>query len=293
MKEKSSEMNYFSANWGHKKNHMFEIKRYNSSESISTLATDFPITLLDAGVFVLCTGGSTVIAIDNIKHTITKNDIFIVFPKVKIQTFETSDDYSSISMTVNTNMVNYLSVGSSIKAYVRIVQDPCLDISESEAELLVTALEYIEKRSKQPAGYYEPQLYSNLVRAFCYEVANVFQKRLKVEEIKGSKKNEVFQKFIKEVMDHYETEHRVDFYAERLGMSAKYLCMVIKEVSNMPPQSWINDVIIRSAKVMLTTTDMSINEITKKLNFPNPSFFCQYFKRTVGKTPLKYRQCYK
>jgi AraC-like DNA-binding protein len=69
--------------------------------------------------------------------------------------------------------------------------------------------------------------------------------------------------------------------------------MVVKEVTNIPPQNWINDVIIRSAKVMLSTTDMSINEITRQLNFPNPSFFCQYFKRSVGQTPLKYRKCYK
>ena len=85
----------------------------------------------------------------------------------------------------------------------------------------------------------------------------------------------------------------MEFYANRLGLSAKYLCMVVKEVTNIPPQNWINDVIIRSAKVMLSTSDMSINEITRQLNFPNPSFFCQYFKRSVGQTPLKYRKMYK
>ena len=35
---------------------------------------------------------------------------------------------------------------------------------------------------------------------------------------------------------------------------------------------------------------MTVQQISNKLNFPNPSFFGQYFLRHVGKTPKEYRR---
>jgi AraC-like DNA-binding protein len=42
----------------------------------------------------------------------------------------------------------------------------------------------------------------------------------------------------------------------------------------------------------LRFTDMTIQEISNELNFPNPSFFGKYFKEHAGMTPLAYRNKY-
>jgi AraC-like DNA-binding protein len=44
------------------------------------------------------------------------------------------------------------------------------------------------------------------------------------------------------------------------------------------------------AKSKLKSTDMTIQEISYSLNFPNASFFGKYFKRHVGMTPLEFRE---
>ena len=247
----------------------------------------------DAGFVLLVNSGHLCLTVDEIKYIMQRNNLFVVYPKVDVAIVEASEDFDGVLFEINANMVNYLSVGSGIRAYVQVVQSPLVTVDDDERDMLLESIDYIDRRSRRKMPYYSSQLYSNLIRGFCYEVACVVRHKLNIEDINGTKKNQIFQKFIKEVMTHYATEHRVEFYASRLGMSAKYLCMVVKEVTNIPPQNWINDVIIRSAKVMLSTTEMSINDITRQLNFPNPSFFCQYFKRSVGQTPLKYRKCYR
>ena len=43
----------------------------------------------------------------------------------------------------------------------------------------------------------------------------------------------------------------------------------------------------------ITVRDLALgydsHVIADKLNFPNPSFFCKFFKREVGITPMEYR----
>ncbi|MBR2451800.1 MAG: helix-turn-helix transcriptional regulator [Rikenellaceae bacterium] len=278
-------------NGKYNKNKWFGIYR-DRSEILDFLGGE-PMDIQDSGLVFICNSGRVVIQIDNTRQILEKNHLFVVFPRVSLNIESCTDDFDAMLFEINANMVNYLNIGPSTRAYVQVVQNPLVVIDDEERDMLLEAIDYIDRRSKRKMSYYSPQLYSNLIRSFCYEVACVVRAKLSLEEVSGSRKNQIFQKFIREVMEHYATEHRVEFYANRLGMSAKYLCMVVKEVTNIPPQNWINDIIIRSAKVMLSTTDLSINEITQQLNFPNPSFFCQYFKRSVGQTPLKYRKCYK
>jgi AraC family transcriptional activator of pobA len=42
-------------------------------------------------------------------------------------------------------------------------------------------------------------------------------------------------------------------------------------------------------KHLLKYSKMSVQEISYYLNFPNQSFFAQYFKRQTGLTPSDYR----
>lgn len=52
---------------------------------------------------------------------------------------------------------------------------------------------------------------------------------------------------------------------------------------------WIEDSVILEAKTMLKHTDLSIQEITYKLNFPTQTFFGKYFKRITGMSPKQYK----
>jgi DNA topoisomerase IA len=54
------------------------------------------------------------------------------------------------------------------------------------------------------------------------------------------------------------------------------------------PQS-IQLQVIKNAKKLLSSTELSSAEIAEKLNFSTPSFFCRYFKRYTGTTPQEWR----
>jgi YesN/AraC family two-component response regulator len=65
--------------------------------------------------------------------------------------------------------------------------------------------------------------------------------------------------------------------------------MIIKQKTGRSVSDIIADMIIMDAKSQLMATDLTIQEISYSLNFPNVSFFGKYFKRYVGVSPQKFR----
>ncbi len=86
-------------------------------------------------------------------------------------------------------------------------------------------------------------------------------------------------------------EHRdLDFYAEKICLSKQYLSSIISEVSRQTAKEWIEEATITRIKVLLRHSDLTLNEISAKMSFPEPSHFSRYFKRLTGMTPAEYRK---
>ena len=76
-------------------------------------------------------------------------------------------------------------------------------------------------------------------------------------------------------------------------MRLKYMSTLIKKVSGKTALGWIEEYVILDAKAQLSSTMNTIQQICYDLNFPSQSFFGQYFKRIVGKSPSDYRRTYR
>ena len=102
--------------------------------------------------------------------------------------------------------------------------------------------------------------------------------------------NDIFDRFLSLVNNHCQEQRQLAFYAEKICITERYLGTVVRQVSGITAKEWIDKAVINHAKVMLRHSNKQIAEITEALHFPNPSFFCKYFKRLVGCTPLEYRE---
>lgn len=81
-------------------------------------------------------------------------------------------------------------------------------------------------------------------------------------------------------------------FASQLNITPKYLSAILKETMNCRPSTIIQLFTMKAIEHRLRFTDMTIQEISNDLNFPNPSFFGKYFKEHAGMTPLAYRNKY-
>lgn len=95
--------------------------------------------------------------------------------------------------------------------------------------------------------------------------------------------------FIKLVQENFKSQRFLDFYAESLGVSAKHLSRTIKSQTGYSAASWIERYLILEAKILLKSTNLTVQQISDSLNFPSQSFFGKYFKKHVGASPKAYR----
>jgi len=92
------------------------------------------------------------------------------------------------------------------------------------------------------------------------------------------------------ILSHEQQKRQqVNYYAEKLCITPKYLSTVCRKVSGKSPIRWITDSVMEDSYQLLRNTDMTVKEISNKLGFPNSSFFGQYFREHAGTTPIEYR----
>ncbi|GAA6255977.1 helix-turn-helix transcriptional regulator [Bacteroides sp. f07] len=104
-----------------------------------------------------------------------------------------------------------------------------------------------------------------------------------------TRQEEIFQRFISLVNTYSKKERNVVFYADKLCLTPRYLNTVVRQTSQQTVMDWINQSIILEAKVLLKHSNLLVYQISDELNFPNPSFFCKFFKRMTGITPREYQ----
>ncbi len=118
-----------------------------------------------------------------------------------------------------------------------------------------------------------------------------FQEQLENDTAKHEtpRGKQLFNTFINLVNTHAKNERKLQFYADKMCVTARYLSTVIKQTTGITAKEWIDRAVVTHAKVMLKYSDKQVAEIAYALDFPNVSFFCKYFKHATGQTPQEYR----
>lgn len=101
--------------------------------------------------------------------------------------------------------------------------------------------------------------------------------------------NRLTEKFISLVQQHFKKERFLEYYASLLEVSPKHLSRTVKEATGFSAVEWIDRFIILEAKVLLKSTNMSIQQISDELSFTSQSFFGKYFKKHTNKSPKDFR----
>jgi len=80
------------------------------------------------------------------------------------------------------------------------------------------------------------------------------------------------------------------FLTDRLAMSRASLYNKVKALTGMGVNDYINRIRIERSVHLLTTTDLSINEISYEVGFSYPRYFSTSFKQMKGMTPTRFKE---
>lgn len=99
----------------------------------------------------------------------------------------------------------------------------------------------------------------------------------------------IFQQFFDILSNLTVKYHTVEFYADQLCITPKYLSSICKKNTGKTASEWIQNHVMEDIRYYLKYTDYSIKQVSDMLGFPNPSFFGKYVKDHFGMSPARFR----
>lgn len=92
------------------------------------------------------------------------------------------------------------------------------------------------------------------------------------------------------VNDHIEGDVTLKQVAQKFYLSTSYLSRLFKSKTGTNYSDYISEKKVERAKALLSETDLTILEISQRLNYPEQNSFSRFFKSRVGMSPQAFRK---
>ena len=246
-----------------------------------------PLKLMFA-IVIVCRHGSIDLRLNLEDYHVGKNDVLVVVPGVIGERVVFSEGskvcimaYSEKSFPLLMNMEH------SLRFREYMTRPFVFHFSERE----MTDVIQIYKLMRSAVLFdspYKKELIMSYMEAMSFIAVGQMEREFD-KNVKRQRGDMLFHEFVDAVRKNYTTERQLNFYADKLCISSKYLSRVVMQHSGRHPSDWIRDYVILEAKALLKQNDYTVQQVSDMLNFPNASFFGKYFKTTVGCSPRAFQ----
>ena len=242
--------------------------------------------ILGGMVICLCRRYDGSIYIDEKEHKLGESSIAIL-PEKHLVRFAESIKVETIQFIAVTTdyILNMPSpIDTSIFSYSRYI--PVMQVSDSKFDDFQSYFRFLYKESKDKSTF-QNEILRSILYALILEITGEYDAQYNLNTGAEIKSHDLSDKFFQLLAVYYKENRTVQFYADKLNITSKYLTTAIKKATGRPALEWLHEAVLVEAKMLLKTTDLTIQEISDRLNFSSPSAFVQFFKKHTGTTPKK------
>lgn len=267
-------------------------------DNIKVLTNPDPVRL-QMNMIASCQAGSLKLNINGKVIEISKNDIFVCPPNNTLDIMDVSPDFACTAMCLsNLGLQNILHSHISIwnramyvdkVSVVKMTEDEMLFYDKfTDLVRLCLNADYTQLSSWNP---YRREIVETLLKSALLALCNSFSFALsKDERVPLSTTSELFDKFLELLQKSEVKHHPVEYFAQQLCITSKYLSIICKRHSGKTAIDWITEYTLADITYYLRSTSKSIKEISGILGFSNTSFFGKYVREHLHTSPLKYRE---
>jgi AraC-type DNA-binding domain-containing proteins len=249
---------------------------------------DYPFKV-DVTTAVICVRGSMKGSINLIEYQAVAPCLFVVLSDQILQYDYFSDDFSGLFIVMSKKFTDNLliNIQERLPLFLSVNKTPFIPLNEEELHSLTEYYAMLKRVVKIQSNPNKLEIVKHLMQAFFY--TSTYNIHKLTDDKKKSKQEELVSKFMNLAQTNYKIHRELEFYADKLCLTSKYLSKVVKETTGTTAKEWIENYMVHEAKALLKSTNMTIQQISDELNFPNQSFFGKSFKRVVGISPKDYR----
>lgn len=242
-------------------------------------------------IVVLCTSGKVDLKINKDLYTLNEKDLLICHPQTILENEMTESEFNVCGFCLSPEYIRqtFVITANNWNAKVFLENNPILSLDDDECELFLQYYSLIKSRLTAKTVH-KKELLDALLQAFMFDFHDSMERHVNINPPKYNSADNLFSSFIELITDSYPKERSVQYYAEKLFVTPKYLSAICKETCGKTALYIITKYVKKDIEMLLRDPQVSIKEISNILDFANLSFFGKYVKRNFGVSPREYRE---
>ncbi len=251
----------------------------------------------DFYTIILFTGGNGTIKVSDDSYPVQSQSICLVAPN-QMHSYESLGDaegtvffFCQDFYVEEFSYIRLLDVFSCASKIAGNYGNSCLDLSQSEFIQVSNLIRSIK-------GEYESTVPSGNSTCIIRSLLNIMLLRFSdfydMRSVRSVRSDSIFIHELSYLIDSsFMKEHQTGFYATTLNVSEKHLNDLCHKYFNCSLKKILTDRLMQEARKQLLTSDLTISELSYKLNFEDNSYFNKVFKKNTNLTPKQFRDIHR
>lgn len=271
----------------------------NRLEDIHPRPTKSPTFRANYYSFVLVQKGNTNYSIDNRKFSTKGRTLYFTNPG-HLKSFHIREISHGFIITVSENFLKefiHRDVFDEFSFLLTEIVPPCYLDEHRFGELYALAEQIIIEEQKNTV--LKHKIVSSFFLVFLLKVKEYLLKDrgFKMEYDRDS---EIVNRFKKDLEKYFRKLRndskgqkeipQVQYFSAQQQLNPSYFSTVVKTKTGRTANNWIHEKMLSEAKALLSQSTNPIKEIAYSLGFQEATHFSKFFKKHVGKSPIKYRK---
>jgi AraC family transcriptional regulator len=146
------------------------------------------------------------------------------------------------------------------------------------------------KAELEAGGLAGPLYGESLANALCVHLLRRYSTNGRsIRDFPNGLPRDKLRKVIEYINENLEHDLSLDAIAATIGMSSYHFARMFKQSIGLAPHQYVIERRLKQAQVLLTTTELTILEVSFRVGFKSQSHFTRLFRKLTGITPRAYR----
>ena len=249
-------------------------------------------------IFMLCNKNRVTFHQGNVHYTANSGDFVVWLSTKPCDRIDYSDQTDADVLLVSDYFLDLYRPNqvSDARGYEYQTINPILYSTRSslarEKTILEDDFKNILRHSYTFQGYLGEQIAGTLLRVLLYDIWTYFSQLTMKYQDEGLPSLH-FARFLLEARYNCSKHRDVAWYANKVGVTPKYLTEVSKDATNRPAGDWIDEYAAIILRKELSAENLSLTDLAKEMHFSSLPAFTRYVKRVLGCSPSEFRDSLK
>jgi AraC family transcriptional regulator, transcriptional activator of pobA len=171
-----------------------------------------------------------------------------------------------------------------------IMKKKAIPISAKKAERLVQAMTFLAEELKSTVcNFSKIHIRKGLIDIISGMITEEYTTISQLQKKENSRFAIITAKFKELLLNNFRKMKKPTDYASALNLSTPYLNQIIKASTGFTVSYWIQKMVVNEAKVLLSSTDKTIKDISYELGYQDQAYFSRLFSRNQKLSPQAFR----